>query len=456
MSNNHSRRLVWDVVLGVLCALLGVAATIGYEKYEAWRKRQDIKRSEPQAILDEASRKRRLLIESSLESAAQDLKNLEESLDKNSSLDDTSKVRFRALTYAEEGRTFADWATLRNLRGLSRGDYPQRAQYYAMRATTIGHDLHETQISLAYALDAVEADQSSMPATKNQVQELLKGPVNDDIRYLSWQSEAGGEEAKVFPDTAKAEGISDLVILLQLGMHFARSAQNLDGEKKQLALSRAEEFLAKASRIAQNNAVVLFAEGFAAAVGERTAEAREYYRKAVEQEPAFPRARNNWGYTFAAQGLYLQAKEQFEAAVEAANGAPTAGLGTWLDNLGYASLEVGDNTRACQVWTLASGLALANDNPRASLGMAMCHYLKGEKDDSVFDFRRSVKTAENWNKAQKRQIDPLDIHWYEKEKAGPKEMKIAKDLIQLNKLLRVIPEKKTSEEPKANPTPKPM
>lgn len=435
----HSRRWIWEGMLGVTCTLLGVGLTIGYEKLRDWRHQTEIERNAPQTNLDQAADKRRLLTESNLEIAAKDLETLEKSLDHNQSLDAASKLRFRALTYAEEARTFADWARLRNQRGLSWGDYPQKAQYYALQAVTIRPDLRDAQISLAYALNAVEADQPSMPATKNQVQELLKGKVDDDVRYLAWQSDAGGEESRSFPEKATAEGISNLLILLPLGMHFARLAQTLEGDKKQVALNRAEEFLAKASRIAPDNAVVLFSRGFAAAVGERTAEAQEYYRKAVDQEPAFPRARNNWGYTFAARGQYAQAKDQFQAAVEAAVGAPTAGLATWFDNLGYASLEVGDSNKACQVWGLAAGLALANDNPRASLGMAFCHYLKGEKDDAVFDFRRAVKTAENWNKVQKRQINPLDIHWYEQEKAGPKQLKIAKDLIQLNKLLRVVP-----------------
>ena len=437
MSTNSSRRY-WEVALALICTLLGVALTIGWEKYEQRRKARDERNRQPQVMLDQAEAKRRQLTESELASALDILNQVPGVINQNQSLDQATKRRYQALTYSGLSRVFADWATLRSGRGLARGDFPQQAQSLALQASTFAPEMPETGIALAYAFESAEAEQRDRSATKKKVKDLLaKGIDNLDTRYLAWRSDDANEEAKSFPDRVRANDLSDLLILVDIGIYFAKKAEQApEPAAKQANISRSEEFLARAVRVSPNNAMALYGQGYLSASRGNIAQARDYYRKAIDQEPTFPKARNNWGFTFAAEGKYAEAKEQFEAAVQAAAGAPTTSLRRWLDNLGYASLEIGDNARACQVWIQASGTPGANENPRTVLGLAMCHYINGEKDNALADFRSSAAIAQDWNKSPTNSsVNPLDINWYEKEKDGPKELKIAKDLIQMDKQL---------------------
>lgn len=436
MSATTLKRWVRDVALVVLGAVLGLALSVGWESYKQRKTKIDFEQRQPLDVLNQAEEKRRQLTESSLASAVELLRQALILVDKSKSLDSAKKREYEALAYSKLGRTFANWATVRSMRGLLRGDFPQQAQSYSMKALTIAPGLSEAQISLAYAFSSAEAEQADMPATRNQVTEILKTINNQDVyfvdaRYLLWKC-ATTEDAKSTPEKLKAADISDLLILVDLGVHFARlGATDQDSANKEAHFSRSADFLNRASQLGQNNPIVMFGQGYLSASRNNIAEARDYYRKAVEQEPAFPRARNNWGYTYAVEGLFREAKEQFEAAVQVAVGAPTLSLTRWLDNLGYASLEIGDTTRACQVWRQSASTPGANDNPRTFLGLAMCDYANGQKEEALIQFRHSLAVAQNWNKNPKNSpVQPQDRQWYQIEKAGPKQLKIATELIQ--------------------------
>ncbi len=131
MTNNRICHWYFQIILVVIGAVLGVLLGIGWEAFKDRRNERKREEGEPQVVLQQAEQKRHLLTERDLQSSIEEYERLE-TLIKSRSLDDTTTRRIRARCYAGISRAYADWATLRNWRGLSRGDYPQRAQNYAL------------------------------------------------------------------------------------------------------------------------------------------------------------------------------------------------------------------------------------------------------------------------------------------------------------------------------------
>lgn len=428
MSQNLSNRRWRDILLKVARYVIGplVGFALGLAFYY-WKEHQTtikVQREAPEIELRQAERDRRGLTEVDLASAVKRYEDILHDLDKNTSLDAEMKRRYQGQTFSGLGRSYADWTMRRDLLGLSRSDYPERARSNALEGFRIAPDLPETGIALAYAYDSVESESSDKAATRAKVNELLATGIDSlDLQYIAWSSGASNG-AETFPKDHRAAEISELRILVDVGLASAMRADQVTSTEKQMYLERGSEYVDRAAQLAPDNAIVLFARGRLSAAKDNKIQARDFYQKAVDREPEFPRARNNLGFTYAWDGDYKNAKNQFQASVQGV-GAPitSRSLRTRLDNFAYACLELVENTNACQAWKQASEIPGAEEAARTFIGLAMCDYTSGKKDAALTNFRRAVQLNKK----------PIDISYFEQEKAGPKELEIARALIQMAK-----------------------
>jgi len=171
MWNNIAVRLFWLMLGAVLGALLGVF--LG-EPVKEYRRERMAQQKVPQQTLEEAARYRAQFTDIDLNKASEDYQSL---IKKAAAL--------RTQAYWGLSKTYADWATIRYWRGLSRGDYPDRAVGLALKASADAPTSVETGIALAYAYESEEAEQPDKPASRAKVRELLASHTSDhDVRYL--------------------------------------------------------------------------------------------------------------------------------------------------------------------------------------------------------------------------------------------------------------------------------
>jgi|SRR5687767_774872 len=422
MNNNQPHPWLQRTALVLAGVLLGIGLTIVatrvYYKSQMYLR----ERTQPEEILNQAETKAHLLTENDLAFSVDAYQQVLDLLDKNQSLDKTAKRRLQARALSGLSRTFADRATLKYWLGLTAADFPQRAQGYALQAVNIASEMPETQIALAYAYKSAEPEKSAKLAAQDKVNELLsKGINNLEIQYLAWSSRVN-EKANDFPNQLRAEDVSDVRMLADIGLHFARLTLQSASAEKQNYINRADQFLLRAAQLSPDNAIVLFVRGYLSVAKGNMAEGRDYYHQAISREPEFPRALNNLGYTYAIEEDFSNAQKQFQAAVETAgSGAPNQGLRTWLLNLASASLEVGDDDKACRTWKQASEIPGASEDVHTFIGLAICNYVRGRKEAASADFQQ----ANQVNKST------IDLSWFEKQQVGPKELAIARELVQL-------------------------
>jgi Tfp pilus assembly protein PilF len=407
------RKLLWALI----GALIGSGVTLAVTNpiIRAVQAYKDKHRA-PQAILEQAREERAQLAEATLSNAESKYTSL---------LDQAADLKAQALSGLS--RTYSELALIKYWRGASRSDYPEKAESFALQAFRLAPQASDTGIALAYAYDSTEALQPEESATHKKVLELLTNGINNlDTQYLNWTS--GAPEAKSFPDDLRPRDISDLRILIDVGLHFAKLADDdRDLSKQQLYISRAQQFLTRAGEINHDNSLVLFTQGYLSAIKGNLVEARDYYVKALEREPEFPRARNNLGYVYAAQKDFKNASEQFQSAVLAIT-APARSRHRYLFNLGFAHLELGDPD-ASRDWEQAFALPGADtDDPWHFYMLAVHDYINGQKAQASEHFRTAIQLG------SKQGIDLKDVSTFEKkQKAGPKELQIDKDLIQMTK-----------------------
>jgi Tfp pilus assembly protein PilF len=406
----------------VLSTLLGVVVTTYYMDPSRQRAaEQERRRQAPVETLDSAVKDRQRLTEATLASAIDKYKSLLPLVDDAQyPLSQTNKVRL----YSGLSRAYADLATLRSWRGLSTGDFTERAQSFASKAIDTAPEAPESLIASAYSYDAAEIGKVKY-ATKAKVLEILKKGINTlEVQYLAKTCEAN-DEAKSFLDNLHPDDVSDLRILIDAAIDFGKLAKAHPTEKQKY-IKRGEEFLERAAQVHADNPMVRFAQGYLSAIKENYIEARDYYLKAVELEPQFPKARNNLGFTYAADRDYLNAKKQFGAACQA-DSLPNTSLHRCLINLASASLESGSNDEACQAWKRASEIPDANQNAETFLGLAMCDYVREQKNAASSNFCQAVEVGKQHDQ------DLLDLAWFEKQNAGTRELGMAKALLQMNK-----------------------
>jgi len=424
VSKNH-RSPGWgrDLLLVLLGAVLGLVFTVSWEWVEKWRLIKAEEERLPEMLLADAQTRRSRFTESDLALAVETYNKALLHIPKQESSGHDQQHQLLARAYSGLSRTYSDWATLRIRRGLS-SDFSERAQGYALKAVTTDPELAESEIALAYTYDSSEAQQPLRAATQAKVNELLfKGTDNLDTQYLAWVSKAN-DKARSFTDNLHAESIPDLRILLDVALDYAARAAHAQAQEKQKLIGRSEEFLTRAESISQNNPLVLFVRGYLSGAKGQNTEAREYYQKAIIQETAFPLARHNLGFTYVLDRDFRQARKQFKDAVET-EGAPTVRLKIWLDSFGEASLELGDNDRACQAWEQAASLPPGNENPMTLMRRAMCAYIAGHGDVAMTEFRRSIQSGKGQG------FDPTNPSWLDEQSAGPKVREIVKGLNQM-------------------------
>jgi predicted Zn-dependent protease len=276
---------MWKVVLlKILEVLLIIAATVlltpplegGFHKIKIWL-------ADPASVLNDAAKLRSLSMEADLHSAVRKY----ESVLSRSNLDNSWKMR------ANQGlsRTYSDLSKIRYWRGLSRGDYPEKAQSYALEAERENPGQFDTELALAYSYAAYEAESNTMTITKQKVRELMAShPENLEVQYLAWMAGVDGQAS--FPNKSNAENISDSMILLDVAldqaMHAGRAS---DQGQRDTETKHAEGFYKRAAELSPNNPFTPFVAGYLAAATNHLAEARDFFRDALQREKEFPRAR---------------------------------------------------------------------------------------------------------------------------------------------------------------------
>jgi len=103
--------------------------------------------------------------------------------------------------------------------------------------------------------------------------------------------------------------------------------------------------------------------GFTLAAAGRHDEAAEAFEDALQLDPDFHRARNNYAFSLAAQGHDNLAYDQFLAAQSPSGGIRQAQANAWL-NLGLAQQGRGDAEAARE--SFQNALQLVPDHPRAT------------------------------------------------------------------------------------------
>jgi len=391
----------------------GLLTKLVVEPAAMWAKNRWQERKEPERRLQEADDSRRRMTESSLTSAI----NKYTSLLKNNRINSPAKLA----AYRGLSRTYSDLALFKYWMGTSLGDAPDNARSWALKAAATPNMDFDTGIALAYSFESSELDSSVKPATKGKVQELYSlHPDNPDIEYLAWQVLLN-DKARLYPERLNANDLSDLRILIRVGMHFVRTADGQLGAERERTLGRAREFLVRANLVSPDHPMVLNALGVLAEKNNNRAEAESYYQKAVTVRPEFPRARNNLGKIYSEREDYRKAREQFAGALS--KGAPAAGQQIWLNNLGDADFELDDFDKACEDWQQAAGLPVAEENVHTILGLAKCSFVKGKREVARETFKRAVELG------CKSGTDLMDMATLRNWGAGRKELSVASALI---------------------------
>jgi hypothetical protein len=396
--------LAWAIVAVVLALLL-------QRPVDKWLDRRAEARRFPHQVLVDAESDRGRWTQTALNLASQKCQSL---------LQSTPEVRAQAFQVLS--RTYSDWAALRFRLGLPRDSYPDRALAYAFEAQRAAPQAIESEIALAYAFESLEAGGDKKPATKVKVQNLVDNRAGGpDLEYLNWVTHTD-KQAESYPDQVDLESVTNLRFLVDLGNYFAQEARKQSGPQRENLLKRASDFCDRALLLAPANPLALFCKGYTDGEMGNTSEAREYYVKALQSEADFPRARNNLGYTYAADGDFKGAKNLFEAAVVTLDG-PLDSKAQWLHNLGSADLELNQSEKACDAWKQAAQLPGSANSFLAFWGLSLCSHLKKEMKESLDHYRKAVELG------RREQYDLTKLSTFEKWKAGPNELQIAKDLI---------------------------
>ncbi len=403
-----------EILKGLAWAIVAVLLALALQRpIEKWLEKRAEARRIPHQVLVDAESDRGRWTQATLQSASQKYQSL---------LQSAPEIRTQA--YQGLSRTYSDWSALRFRLGLARGNYPDRALAYAFEAQRVAPQTVESEIALAYAFESLEAGGDKKTATRVKAQSLIEnGAGGPDLEYLRWVTHAD-KQAESYPDRVDPETITNLRILVDLGMHFRREARKQSGPQKENLLKRATNSCDRASLLAPGNPIALFCQGYIAAEMGNIPQAREDYAKALQFEPDFPRARNNLGYTYAADGDFKDAKNLFEAAVVTLD-APLDSKATWLQNLGSAYLELNQSDKACDAWKQAAQLPGAGDSFLAFWGLSLCSYVRKDLKQSLEYYRKAVELG----RKEKEKYDLTNLSSFQEFKVGPKELQIAKDLI---------------------------
>src|SRR5262249_15898690 len=168
--------------------------------------------------------------------------------------------------------------------------------------------------------------------------------------------------------------------------------------------------------------IVLARRGYLSQVRDQWAEAATYYEKAIDLEPEFPRARDNLGSVYGAQGRFDLAREQLLSAIATEDAPITSRIHT-LHNLGEVYLELSQNEEACKSWDEA--MRLGSTDTLAAVHKAMCSFIRGETDAAKQYYQHAVAVG-------RPEFDLTnDLVYRSVWRVGPKELDVARHLIGL-------------------------
>ena len=421
-----SRTRTWIVNLWpiVLAAVLGALCTLGAQAlYDWWGKRRAAAK-QPAGVLREAD----------VERLAFNQKAIQLAITKYNSVLATSGLSKELQAYAYRGlsRAYSDLTALEFRLGLPRDVDPTVPSQYAESAARLDPKASSANdIARAYALDNIKVYETGIgaenPDVDNQIRSIMlkllpRADLNAqeklDVGYLAWHTRAT-EQATTFPGQLNFNNVSSIRILTDVGLHY------LDPGSKDI--QRSSAICSRAVVVDSSNQVAQYCLGYADDEAGRFRDAEEHFEKALHgtnEDPYFPRARNNLGATYFYEGRYRDARNQIQCAV-GTPGAPPKLRTFWLYNLGEIDLELGHADDACSEWREAADLPRSDAEFAAAWGLTQCEYLNLATRSSAL---RRYATAVRLACAQG--YDLTDIKTFQKWHAGPQELGIATALIQ--------------------------
>jgi tetratricopeptide (TPR) repeat protein len=323
-----------------------------------------------------------------------------------------------AQAYQGLSRTYADWSIVKLRLGLAVGDYPQRAVSYALRAARYAPQTLETDLAMAYALESAEPAGQAVKAKLREMEGRY--PQNQDVQYLAWMARSD-PSAEQFEDAASPDDVTDVRMLIDIGIRCAMPPKPFQARRKEGELARASRFCDAARQRAPQNPLGPFCSGYAAASGKNWEEAKRFFDSALEREPDFPRAQNDLGVALAVEGKYREAAREFEAAALTV-GVPEGNEVPWLYNLGSARLEAGENKKACTAWRQASSLPGASTDFLVPWGLSVCDWAMRRESQARGEYCQAVALA------KKKGVDLTKISTFESMPVGPRELDSARHL----------------------------
>ncbi len=396
-----------DFLVLLVGAILGVIATVLLQEpvertvngiRDSWR---------PERQLERADKLRRRMTEIDLRAAADQYEKL---LGKFA-----ADHPMKAKVYQGLSRTYGDLCTLYFRRGLFYHDFAAAAKDYAEQAERELPGQPETAIALAYSFFCSEAEARRRSQTETKVKELRKSHGdNFDVQYLSWLLRLD-QDPTSFPKRLDAEQNPPLMPLLDVGHGFVMEARTEEPARRDALWKRADQYFLRAQGLFPDNPLISFNRGHLAQVSGNAASARDYYKKALEKETNFPRARNNLGVTHASNSEWNDARLQFEAAAATPNAPAQAQLFA-LGNLGELYWEQDDVAKACKTWEKAQLLPGSDEDSPHLVHLALCAYPK----DRVGCCRYYTKAIQTGKKVG---WDLTKVNTFEKDwHLGPKEL----------------------------------
>lgn len=411
------------IISGIVGAVIGVPVGILIQEplQAALNHHREEKRL-PEKILEQANADRELMTTAGFEAARSGYQSL---LDRPHL---ASQIKLQA--YEGMSRAYSDWAISRFWRGLSHTAYTKTAEDYAALAEKEAPGNFKTQLAFAYAGLSREVVSLKGTADRERVNGLSPGHADDpDVRYLAWT--AGLEQQPSFADTAEPQKMSSLPMLLHLASYFGnRALAARTSDEKFKALGRAEAFLDRADSVAPDNELVFFQRGVVLQIKNQWADAADYYQKALNKAPEFPRARDGLAGIYGANHEYDKALGQLLSVVSIED-APADSRATAFGNLGEVYLELGNRGQACSAWKLASELdekhRLADEEHLlVQIHTAMCSYVNDQLPTAKGQYIRAIELG----KRQKLTLTTLKVY-QDKWKVGPQESDVAQKLIEL-------------------------
>lgn len=389
-------RLFWAVLGAVLGAFLSPVVSATLENLKG-----------PEATLAEARRHQALMTPESLNLA----------LSSYESLLEDPKLKLDAMRGMS--RAHADYATLNYWRGLPITDHSEHALNFAMSALAISPPSPENTRALAYAYDCRELSDGDKEVAKSKVQELIAQGHDDlEVKYLAWLVELDDASAQFFSEVDPGS-IHSFRILFDGAMDLIfRAMAESDAGQREMLLGRAQRFLERAQALSPDHGMVYFGFGYRASVAGNQVESRDFFARAIEEMPRFPKARNNLGYAYAAQGQFHEAEEQFQAAID----GTAATLWLRLRNLAYTRLEVGKPEAFCD------GVQQAGNLPEmkphyALYDKALCSAARADWSQADAEYEEAAAAA------AENDLDFWDLSTMKGWNAGPEELRLAQDLI---------------------------